>query len=207
MSGFFISFEGGEGSGKTTQIKRLNEALIVAGRKAVMTREPGGTAAAEAIRTLLLTGAGDKWGPVAETLLFQAARVEHAELIRGALANGEIVLCDRFLDSTLVYQGIGKGLGLEYIRELHRLTLGNLLPDIVLVFDIAPEEGLKRAKHRAGNETLFENMNIGFHERVREGFLSLAKARPEHYAVIDTGLGVDEVAEAVWNVIKRYMGL
>jgi dTMP kinase len=198
VKGYFISFEGGEGSGKTTQIRKLFDAFTAAGRKCIVTREPGGSPSAEAIRKLLLTGSTDKWNAVAETLLFQAARVEHVEnVIRPALARGEIVLCDRFVDSTIVYQGIGKGLGVEYIRELHRLTLGGLMPDVTLLFDIDPKEGLKRAGSRAGNETRFENMDIAFHRSVREGFLMLAKAEPQRFAIIDAGKSMEEVAQAV----------
>jgi dTMP kinase len=202
--GYFITFEGGEGSGKTTQIKRLYDAVVASGKKCIITREPGGSPAAEAIRKLLLTGAGDKWHPVAETLLFQAARVEHAEqVILPALARGEIVLCDRFLDSTIVYQGIGKKLGLEYIRLLHRMTLGTLAPDLTLLLDIDPVIGLKRAKGRQGHETRFENMDIAFHKNVREGFLALAKAEPERYAIIDATQDAEKVARHVHDAFHK----
>jgi len=204
MTGLFITLEGGEGSGKSTQAKLLSEHFAAQGRKCILTREPGGCPQADAIRALLLTGSVDKWHPVAETLLFQAARVEHAErVITPALERGETVLCDRFLDSTIVYQGIGKGLGADYIRELHRLTLGALAPSLTLLLDIDPAIGLKRARNRAGEETRFEHMDMAFHQRVREGFLALAKAEPERFAVIDASRGVEEVRQTVLEAIER----
>jgi dTMP kinase len=204
MTGRFITFEGGDGSGKTTQIKLLRDYLASKGAKCVMTREPGGSAQGDAIRQLLLTGSGDKWNPVAETLLFQAARVEHVErVIRPALAKGDTVLCDRFLDSTIVYQGIGKGLSVEYIRQLHHFTLGNIMPGLTLVLDIDPAEGLRRAKSRAGDETRFENMNMNFHHAVREGFLAIAKGEPERCRVINASASVEEVRDAIRDAVKE----
>jgi dTMP kinase len=198
MSGLFITFEGGEGSGKTTQIKLLYDTFARAGKKCLLTREPGGSPCAEAIRNLLLTGAGDKWHPVSETLMFQAARVEHVErLLKPALARGETVLCDRFLDSTLVYQGLAKGLGLEYISRLHHFTLGNFGPHLTLILDIAPAVGLKRAKQRAGDETRFEGMDIAFHQKVREGFLAIAKLEPARCMVIDASGSAEDVHKAI----------
>lgn len=202
MTGLFITFEGGEGSGKTTQIKRLRDHLATQGKDSVLTREPGGGPSGDAIRELVLTGSGDKWDAVAETLLFQAARVEHVtKLIRPTLAEGKIVLCDRFVDSTLVYQGLGKALGLDYIRTLHRLTVGNLMPHLTLLLDIDPLIGLKRAVARAGSETRFEGMDISFHHTVREGFLTLAKAEPQRFAVIDAARSPDEVHQAVCKAV------
>lgn len=205
MSGLFITFEGGEGSGKTTQIKLLHETLLKVGKKCTITREPGGSPAAEAIRNLLLTGADDKWNAIAETLLFQAARVEHYEtILRPAIVRGDIVLCDRFLDSTIVYQGIAKGLGIEYICELHRLTLGAFGPDLTLIFDIDPKIGLTRAKSRAGAETRFENMDMAFHEQVRSGFLGLARALPGRYGIIDASGDVNKVQLAVHTLLHEH---
>ncbi len=201
MSGTFITFEGGEGSGKTTQINLLEKYLCDSGRKCLLTREPGGSAGGDAIRQLLLTGAADKWHPVSETLLFQAARVEHVEtLIKPALARGEIVLCDRFLDSTLVYQGISKGLGMEYVRQLYRLTLGNFMPDFTIILDIDPQIGVSRAKRRSGNETRFEHMEMEFHRKVREGFLALAVVNPGRYIVINANQSLEEVSLAVRRI-------
>lgn len=202
MTVCFITFEGGEGSGKTTQIKLLHDHLASVGKKCIMTREPGGSPSGDAIRQLLLTGSGDKWNSISETLLFQAARVEHVErVIRPALAEGKTVLCDRFLDSTLVYQGIGKGLSIEFIRQLHRITLGTIAPDLTLVLDIDPAAGLARAKGRAGNETRFEGMDIAFHRSVREGFLALAKAEPERCRVINASRSVEEVQRDIHKAV------
>lgn len=194
MKARFISLEGGEGSGKTTQATLLKAAFDAAGIPALFTREPGGGEGGDSIRRLLLTGAVDKWHVITELLLFQAARVEHVErVIRPALARGETVICDRFLDSTLVYQGYARGLGVEFIRTLHRLTLGDIHPDKTLYIDIAPEEGLKRAGARRGDETRFENMDMPFHRAVREGFLSLAQAEPERIQIIDGTRSKEEV--------------
>jgi len=190
----FITFEGGEGSGKSTQIKLLKDYFQTLGKSVLLTREPGGTPAAEAIRELLLTGHEDKWHKISETLLFQAARVEHVErVIKPALAEGKIVLCDRFVDSTIVYQGICKQLGVEYIEQLHKFTLGDFRPDVTIILDIAPEIGLKRASSRAGNETRFENMNIEFHHNVRTGFLQLAEKNPSRYIIINADQDIDQV--------------
>jgi len=198
MRGIFITFEGGEGSGKTTQIKLLEKHFQEKGRKCLVTREPGGSKGGDAIRQLLLTGAGDKWNPMTETLLFQAARVEHVEtLIKPALARGEVVICDRFLDSTLVYQGIAKGLGVEFVNRLSELTIGSFVPDLTVLLDIDPQIGLSRAKNRAGDETRFENMDISFHNKVREGFLFLARKDPQRYAIIDAVQPEKEVHAAV----------
>jgi dTMP kinase len=206
MTGLFISFEGGEGSGKTTQIKLLHEYLEAQGKSCTLTREPGGCPSAEAIRSLLLTGSADKWDPVAETLLFQAARIEHVErVIRPALARGEMVLCDRFFDSTAVYQGIGKGLGVNYVSELHRLTMGSFMPDLTLIFDIDPMQGLKRAQSRTGNETRFESMGTAFHKTVREGFLAIAKAEPDRCKIIDAAQSVDAVQKAVREALWQFI--
>lgn len=205
MVGLFITFEGGEGSGKTTQVQLLQHAFIAAGKKCSITREPGGCAGAEAIRELLLTGAGDKWTPIAETLLFQAARVEHVEcVIKPALARDEIVLCDRFLDSTLVYQGIGKGLSEAYIAALHQMTLGDFTPDMTFILDIDPALGLKRASKRHGSETRFENMDIAFHHKVREGFLTLAKRAKQRCHVIDASQHPDKVQAAILQALKTH---
>jgi dTMP kinase len=182
----FITFEGGEGSGKTTQIKLLQQYLLSKNIDCITTREPGGCENAESIRNLLLSGAGDKWNAISETLLFQAARIEHIEkVIKPALLSKKIVLCDRFLDSTIVYQGIGKGLGGEYIKQLYQMTVGNFTPDLTFILDIEPEIGLKRSLARNNNETRFENMDISFHHKVRNGFLQIAQSNQAKYKIID----------------------
>jgi len=203
MKGRFITIEGGEGSGKSTQIAMLKAALEKKGVSHLITREPGGEAGAEAIRALLVTGDKDRWDPLAETLLFYAARVQHlSRLIAPALAEGKLVLCDRFADSTRVYQG-SKGISPAFIEALHALTLGNVSPDITLILDIDPVEGLKRAGGRAGNETRFEGMELEFHQQVRSGFLSIARAEPQRCKVIDASLS----PEAVHTEILKQIGL
>ncbi len=186
MKGTFITFEGGEGSGKSTQVKLLTEALAAKNLPHVATREPGGTPSAERIRQLLVSGAEDAWQSTTETLLFYAARLEHVEkLIRPALAEGKHVICDRFADSTLVYQGVGKDLSEYYVQMLHKLTLGNFVPDLTFILDISPQEGLKRANALKHDEKRFEAMPMDFHRRIRAGFLSIAAREPKRCIVLD----------------------
>lgn len=203
LRGKFITFEGGEGCGKTTQIKLLSEALTQRGIAHITTREPGGTPLAEKIRPLLVEAQnqGEDWHPLAETLLFLAARVQHwQQKIEPALAVGQWVLCDRFIDSTLVYQGIGKGLGLEYLQTLHHNINGDVWqPDVTLLLDINPAEGLKRAGARNDNETRFEDLDFSFHQRLREGFLQLAKAEPKRILVVNAA----QTPQAVQQEIQQ----
>ena len=206
--GHFITFEGGEGCGKSTQSKLLAQALREAGISCLHTREPGGEAGAEAIRDLLVKGAVGRWDPVAETLLFLAARAQHVErVIQPALARGEWVVCDRFHDSTRVYQGIGKGLSVAFYDMLHAATLGNFTPDLTLVLDIAPEEGLKRSAARRNHETRFEHMEMEFHRRVREGFLRLQKAEPERIGRVDASPSLERVHRAIVDAVNNRFGL
>ncbi|HEU5047948.1 MAG TPA: dTMP kinase [Rickettsiales bacterium] len=203
MAGKFITFEGGEGSGKTTQISLLEQALVREGRRVLVTREPGGSVGGDAIRQLLLTGSGDKWSSVAEVLLFQAARVEHMErVIKPAIARGDIVLCDRFLDSSLVYQGMARGLGVEFISQINRLTIGNFAPDATIILDIETETGLRRAKARPGEEMRFENLDIAFHRKVREGFLTLAKANAARYRIVDASKDEKSVHQEILAALQ-----
>lgn len=208
MTGRFITFEGGEGSGKSTQVKLLAQAFKNKGHDAIVTREPGGSIGAEQIRALLVNGDVDAWDPTAETLLFYAARLDHMNrLIRPALAEGRTVICDRFADSTRVYQGIGKGLAEEYIRSLHHLTLGNFAPDITFVLDLDPEVGLKRAHDRKGGETRFESMNFDFHQRIRTGFLSIAQEEPERCAVINAAQDKDALHKEITSTLHQRLGI
>jgi dTMP kinase len=203
----FITFEGGEGSGKTTQIRLLSEALTARGIDHLVTREPGGTPLAEKIRPLLVESppAGEDWHPLAETLLFLAARVQHWEQrIKPALTAGKWVICDRFIDSTLIYQGVAKGLGVDYLAALHRMIGGSAwLPDRTFVLDIDPELGLRRAKARQDAEQRFEALDLDFHQRLREGFLALARTAPERYAVVDANQVPEKIAkEILANALK-----
>jgi len=201
--GRFITFEGGEGGGKSTQVRRLAERLAAAGLTVVVTREPGGSPGAEAIRELLVTGAADRWSPLTETLLMYAARRDHIErVIAPALARGDWVVCDRFADSTRAYQGAGGGAPQSLIAALEDEILGDVRPDLTLILDLAVEAGLARAAGRgASAETRFESKGAAFHQRLRDGFLAIAAAEPERCAVIDAGQPLDAVTVAVWSAV------
>ena len=208
MTGKFITVEGGEGSGKSTQLRRLAAALGERGIAAVLTREPGGCPGAEEIRKLLVEGAPGRWQRMTEALLHYAARVEHVErTIRPALAHGDWVLSDRFADSTMAYQGYGHQLGPAAVAELHRLALGVFHPDFTLIFDLPVEQGLARARARGGNEDRYERMDRAFHERLRLGFLEIAKAEPARCVVIDAGGDIDTVAALVWAAVRNRFAL
>lgn len=207
--GKLITIEGGEGSGKSTQINRLLEAFDAAKLPAIHTREPGGTEGAEAIRNLLVQGDAGRWDPVAETLLFYAARRQHlVQAVWPALENGTHVICDRFSDSSRVYQGCGKALGDDFVMQLHRLSIGTYQPDLTLWLDIAPELGLQRVAERGeSSETRFESTQGGFHERVRDGFFALARREPARFIRIDAGQEIDSVHQLVIGVICERLGL
>jgi dTMP kinase len=201
--GRFITFEGGEGAGKTTQISLFETALKAQGTLCVRTREPGGCAEAEALRQLVLVK-GYEWLPESETMLFLTARLEHwHKIIQPALLRGKTVLCDRFADSTLVYQGMGKALGAEWIYRLSNQLLGEIQPDITFFLDIAVEDGLARARNRGGSEQRFEEMENSFHHHVREGFLQLAKHQPERVLRINASGSPEEVHGRIMAVYHR----
>ncbi|MFN9847252.1 MAG: dTMP kinase [Alphaproteobacteria bacterium] len=202
--GRFISFEGGEGAGKSTQVKRLAARLQTATREVVLTREPGGSPGAESIRDLVLRGDADRWSPVTETLLMYASRRDHIErVIRPALARGAWVICDRFADSTRAYQGAAGGTDPGLISALERFILEDVRPDLTLVFDLPAETGLARANARAGAEMRFESKGLAFHERLREGFRAIAAAEPERCVLIDAAADMDSVEAAVWQTVTR----
>ena len=208
LSGRFITLEGGEGSGKSTQAKLLAEDLTRAGVNVLATREPGGAPAAELIRELLLKGEPGRWDGVNEALLMVAARRAHLTgTILPALGRGDWVVCDRFADSTTAYQGHGAGVPLAALAELHKLIAGDLMPDLTLLLDIPVEDGLARALARRGDETRFEQKDIHFHKRVRRGFLAVAKAEPKRVIVIDASRPVEEVHAAVRRVIRDHLGI
>jgi dTMP kinase len=205
-TGRFITFEGGEGSGKSTQAGILANRLARAGRQVLATREPGGSPAAEEIREALLSGKIWQFGPFAEALLFSVARGDHVEnAIREALLDGKWVVCDRFLDSTRAYQGATAGVPKSLINALERLTVGGLLPDITFVLDIHAEEGLQRAAERRGGGTpdRFESQELMLHERVRRAFLDIAEEEPDRCIVIDASQPEAMVAEDVWEVVLQ----
>jgi len=208
MSGKFITLEGGEGAGKTTQIKLLADALKAGGLDPIITREPGGSPAAEVIRSLLVEGAVDRWQPMTEALLNFAARLEHVQaIIEPALVAGRWVLCDRFADSTVAYQGYGHDLGRAVIDELHRLVLGYFQPDLTVILDIPVAEGLARATNReqaeGSREDRYEHMDEGFHQRLRDGFLDIARRNPERCVVIDAAQEPDKVQAKIRTVVGQ----
>jgi dTMP kinase len=205
--GRLVTFEGGEGAGKSTQIEQLAGVLRGAGTDLLVTREPGGTPGAEQIRQLLLEGAADRWLPLTEVLLLLAARHDHvARRIAPALTAGRWVLCDRFVDSTRVYQGVAGAVDLGLIDYLHGTVLGDLRPDLTVILDVPATEGLARRGGTVGQHR-YERMSRDFHERVREGFLALARAEPDRCAVIDADRAVEVVANDVRALVARRFGL
>jgi len=205
-TGRFITFEGGEGSGKSTQAGILANRLTRAGRKVFATREPGGSPAAEEIREALLSGKVWQFGPLAEAVMFSVARADHIEnAISQALHQGKWVVCDRFLDSTRAYQGATAGVPRGIINALERLTVGGLLPDITFILDIPPEIGLARAAERRGGTVpdRFESQELMLHERVRRAFLDIAEEEPDRCVVIDASQPEAMVAEDIWEVVLQ----
>ena len=199
MTGRFITLEGGEGAGKSTQLGILARRLRNAGLCVVETREPGGTAGAEAIRELFVRGDADRWDGVTEALLVNAARADHvARTIRPALAEGKWVLSDRYVDSTFAYQGAGKGVTDTVLGDLHRVATGDLWPDLTLVIDLPVETGLARAAERRGGATRFEAHAVAFHCRLADRFRERAAADPARLRVIDGTADIDTVADAIW---------
>lgn len=201
--GRFITFEGGEGAGKSTQVQRLAARLRAAGRDVVTTREPGGSPGAESIRDIVLQGDADRWSATTETLLMYAARRDHIErVIRPSLARGAWVVCDRFADSTRAYQGAAGGVEPSFIAALETFVLEATRPHLTLIFDLPAEVGLERAHARAGGEMRFESKGMAFHERLREGFRAIAQAEPGRCAVIDATGSMDQVEADVWAAVE-----
>ncbi|MER8745830.1 dTMP kinase [Mesorhizobium sp. M1004] len=203
-SGFFITFEGGEGAGKSTQIERLAQKMRAKKYDVLLTREPGGSPGAEAVRHVLLSGAAEPFGPKMEALLFAAARSDHVEqVIRPAVERGSIVLCDRFLDSSRVYQGVTGGLDPAFMEALEEVAINGMMPDMTLILDIDPAEGLRRAAVRRGAEDgpdRFEKETLDIHQRRRDAFLAIAAAEPDRCIVIDAlapPAAVEDVITAV----------
>ena len=202
----FITLEGIEGSGKSTQIRKLAERIP----NALVTKEPGGTPTADKIRAILLD-TREKIDPVAELFLFAASRRQHVmEVIKPALAAGRVVLCDRFTDATLAYQGFGRRLDLDRLRWLNAWATDSLHPDLTLIFDLPEETGLTRARSRNATATIdegrFELEDLRFHRRVREGYLALSMEAPERYTVIDASGNPDEVFARTWEVVRQKVG-
>ena len=208
-NGLFITFEGGEGVGKSTQITRIAEKLRARGFDVLATREPGGSPGAEAVRHVLLSGAAEPFGPNMEALLFAAARSDHVEqVIRPAVERGAIVLCDRFLDSSRVYQGVTGNLEPAFVEALEKVAINGMMPDITLILDVDPALGLQRAMARRGEGIAdrFEKEDLAVHQRRREAYLAIAAAEPERCVVIDASSAPEQVekviAAAVFAVIE-----
>ena len=205
--GKFITFEGGEGTGKSTQSRILTTRLQAEGRMAIRTREPGGSDGAEALRSLLVEGKADRWSPMSETLMMNAARRDHLErTIVPALELGEWVICDRFADSTRAYQGAGGGVPADFIATVERAVVGDNRPDLTLVFDLPPQIGLERAFGRDMFEVRFETKDFDFHTRLRAAYLEIAKAEPGRCVIIDASGTEDEVAALVWTAVTERLG-
>lgn len=210
--GLFITFEGGEGAGKSTQIKLLQARLQALGLEVITTREPGGSPAAEALRHVLLSGAAEPFGVEMEAILFAAARNDHVETrIRPALTRGEVVLCDRFMDSSRVYQGATGNLPTEFIEQLQRLAINGIRPDLTIILDLPAKMGLARAKRRAGDmgentPDRFEKEELATHERRRDAFLAIARAEPERCRIVNAEADIEQIAEAILQLVQPLLG-
>jgi dTMP kinase len=206
--GRFITVEGGEGAGKSTQVGLLLGALERAGIRARATREPGGSPGGETIRELLLEGDGRRWDAVSEALLFLAARRDHViRLIKPALAQGVWVVSDRFADSTLAYQGYGSGLAIEELAALHRFALGDFTPDLTIILDLPVEAGLARSTGRAAAADRFERLDRDFHERLRAGFRRIAADYPARCVLIDASADLQTVHRVVLDTVAQRLGV
>jgi dTMP kinase len=210
--GRFIVFEGGDGAGKGSALAAVAEALAADGLDVLTTREPGGTPEGLALRSLLLSAAGSVWDQGAELLLMTAARVQHVKrVIRPALAAGRIVLCDRFVGSTLAYQGGGRGLPPALIRDLHRIFVDDTVPDLTVLMDVDAATGLSRSRRRLAeapaDEGRFEALDLGFHERVRSTFLEQAEAAPDTTIIIDASPALDIVRAAVVAAVRAWLSV
>lgn len=204
MRGKFITFEGGEGTGKSTQAHLLADALRNQEVNVTITREPGGTEGAELVRALLVSGAVSRWSPLSEVLLLNAARLDHlTKVILPALEAGKWVICDRFTDSTIAYQGYGHGVDLAFIQNLHQQLFTTNIPDLTLVFDLDPTIGIQRSLQRHTSETRFENMQLEFHNRMRQGYLEVAQQNPNRCVLINAADTVDNIHKIIMQCVER----
>ncbi len=208
-TGKFITFEGGEGAGKTTQSDRIKHALEQAGKEVLVTREPGGTFGAEAIRDLVLSGSHERWSGMTELLLMYAARLDHVEkLILPAIKRGVWVLCDRFSDSSLAYQGYARGLGKERVTAIDEIVLSGFKPDLTILFDIDPILALKRVRTRGEDLSRFDTEDIEFHKTLRAAFLDIAKNNPGRFRTIDASQSRDAIETRIkFEMMKMFPGL
>jgi dTMP kinase len=208
MAGKFITFEGGEGTGKSTQTHLLADYLRQQQIPVVVTREPGGSDGAELIRALLVSGDTARWNALSEVLLLYAARIDHWEkVIHPALKAGKWVVCDRFIDSTLAYQGYGRGISLPFLMQLHDQVLGPVWPDYTIIFDLDPRIGIQRSLDRHTSENRFENMDLDFHERMRQGFLEIARQNPERCHVIQADETPQHIHHQIINIFSSELKL
>ena len=206
--GHFITLEGGEGAGKTTQLSLLCDAFAKVGVEALATREPGGAKGAEQIRALLVSGAVARWDPLTEALLHFAARRDHlVQTVWPALARGAWVVSDRFADSTMAYQGYGQGVDQADLERLYQVAVGDFAPDLTLVLDLPVESGLARAKDRAESSSRYERMDKAMHERLRQGFLAIAQKQPRRCVVIDASAPADVVHAAIRRAVSERLGV
>ena len=204
MNNLFITFEGGEGSGKSTQVNLLKDYLDNLNFETIKTREPGGTPSAEILRDLLTTGEVEKWTPMSEALLMWASRYEHLiQVIEPALNSGKNVICDRFYDSTYAYQGVAHNLGIDKMEKLKKIIIGDIEPDVTFVLDIDPKVGLKRSLDRPNQENRFESYNIDFHNKIRSAFLEIAKKNKNRCVVVDASLNEQEINNLIITVIDN----
>ena len=204
MNNLFITFEGGDGSGKSTQVNLLKDYLENLNFETIKTREPGGTPSAEILRDLLTTGEVEKWTPMSEALLMWASRYEHLiQVIEPALNSGKNVICDRFYDSTYAYQGVAHNLGIDKMEKLKKIIIGDIEPDVTFVLDIDPKVGLKRSLNRSNQENRFESYNIDFHNKIRSAFLEIAKKNKNRCVVVDASLNEQEINNLIITVIDN----
>jgi dTMP kinase len=206
--GLFITFEGGEGAGKSTQVSLLAKRLADLGIATLTTREPGGAPGAEDIRNLLVNGDTDRWTPLSEALLNYAARAEHLDkTILPALDGGTCVVCDRFYDSTTAYQGYGHGMDLTTLDNIRQAVLGDFKPDLTIMLDLPLELGLERAVARGGGEDRYERMGHEFHERLAQGFRTIAAHEPDRCIIIEATADIETIAETIWQTTCQRLGL
>lgn len=206
MQGLFITFEGGEGAGKSTQIARLAEHLRASGDDVLVTREPGGSPGAEAVRHVILSGAAEPFGPAMEALLFAAARNDHVEqVMRRALKSGRMVLCDRYIDSSRVYQGVTGDLDPDLMRAIEQMAINGLMPDLTIILDLPAEVGLQRANARrgAGTADRFEKETIDLHHKRRDAYLAIASEEPERCKVVAADRPAGEIAREIAALVDE----
>jgi dTMP kinase len=206
--GTFITLEGGEGAGKSTQARLLSAWLTEKGKSVALTREPGGTAGAEDIRNLLVTGDVGRWDPIVETLLHYAARRDHLDrFIVPALRSGQCVICDRYIDSTMAYQGYGQDVDFKFLKKLREEVVGLFIPHLTIILDVSPETRRDRVAARPGAEDRYERMDEAFHDRVRRGFRSIAGAEPGRCMVISADQPIEAVFEAIKVAVRQRLGI